>query len=49
MQMFDLDIKDSRLYDFLAEKAEQTEPDETFFDEEMDFAMELERDLHDRD
>ncbi len=43
------EIKDSRLYDFLAEKAEQTEPDETFFDEAMDFAMEMERDLHERD
>ena len=47
--MNNFDIKDSRLYDYLAEKAEQTEPDETFFDEEMDFAMELEADLHDRD
>lgn len=47
--LYDLDIKDERLYHFLAEKAEQTEPDETFFDEEMDFAMELEADLHDRD
>jgi len=47
--MNNFDISDSRLYDYLAEKAEQTEPDETFFDEEMDFAMELEADLHDRD
>jgi hypothetical protein len=46
---FDLDISDRRLYDYLAEKAEQTEPDETFFDEAMDFAMELERDMYDRD
>jgi hypothetical protein len=43
------EIKDERLYQYLAEKAEQTEPDETFFDEEMDFAMELERDMYDRD
>jgi hypothetical protein len=48
MQMFD-DISDSRLFDYLAEKAEQDEPDETFFDEEMDFAMEMERDMYDRD
>jgi hypothetical protein len=47
--MNNIDITDERLYQYLAEKAEQTEPDETFFDEEMDFAMELERDLHDRD
>lgn len=47
--MFDLDIKDSRLYDFLAEKAEQDEPNETFYDEAMDFAMELERDMYDRE
>jgi hypothetical protein len=43
------EIKDSRLYDFLAEKAEQDEPDETFYDEAMDFAMEMERDMYDRD
>lgn len=43
------EIKDSRLFDYLAEKAEQTEPDETFYDEAMDFAMEMERDLYDRD
>jgi hypothetical protein len=47
--LFDIDIRDERLYDYLAEKAEQDEPDETFYDEEMDFAMELEADLHDRD
>jgi hypothetical protein len=47
--MNNIDITDERLYQYLAEKAEQTEPDETFFDEEMDFAMKLERDLHDRD
>jgi hypothetical protein len=47
--MNNIDITDERLYQYLAKKAEQTEPDETFFDEEMDFAMELERDLHDRD
>ena len=46
---FDLDIKDSRLYDYLAEKGEQEEPDETFYDEAMDFAMESERDMYDRD
>jgi hypothetical protein len=50
MQMlFDIDIRDERLYDFLAEKAEQDEPDETFYDEAMDFAMEMERDMYDRD
>jgi hypothetical protein len=47
--MNNIDITDERLYQYLAEKAEQTEPDETFFDEEMDFAMELEADLYDRD
>jgi hypothetical protein len=50
MQMlYDIDITDERLYQYLAEKAEQTEPDEEFYDEAMDFAMELEADLHDRD
>jgi hypothetical protein len=47
--MNNIDITDERLYQYLAEKAEQTEPDETFFDEAMDFAMELEADLYDRD
>ena len=47
--MNNFDISDSRLYDYLAEKAEQDEPDETFYDEAMDFAMELERDMYDRD
>ena len=46
--LYELDIQDSRLFDYLAEKAEQ-EADEDFYDEEMDFAMELEADLHDRD
>jgi hypothetical protein len=43
------EIKDSGRYDFLAEKAEQDDPDETFYDEAMDFAMEMERDMYDRD
>lgn len=43
------EIKDSRLFDYLAEKAEQIEPDEEFYDEAMDFAMEMERDMNDRD
>ena len=47
--MKNIDITDKRLYDFLAEKNEQTEPDEDFYDEAMDFAMELEADLYDRD
>jgi hypothetical protein len=50
--MNNFDISDSRLYDYLAEKNEQESTEEkykTFFDEEMDFAMELERDLYDRD
>ena len=47
--MNNFDISDSRLYDYLAEKAEQTEPEDDFYDEAMDFAMELEADLHDRD
>ena len=50
--MNNFDIKDSRLYDYLAEKNEQESTEEeyeTFYDEEMDFAMELEADLHDRD
>jgi hypothetical protein len=46
--MNNIDITDERLYQYLAEKAEQTEPDETFFDEEMDWQMERERD-YDRD
>jgi hypothetical protein len=52
MQMYDLDIKDSRLYDYLAEKNEQESTEDTysdFYDEAMDFAMEMERDLYDRD
>jgi hypothetical protein len=47
--MNNIDITDERLYQYLAEKAEQTEPDEEFYDEAMDFAMEMERDLYDRD
>ena len=50
--MFDIDIKDSRLYDFLAERNEQESTEEeynAFFDEEMDWQMEREADLHDRD
>lgn len=47
--MNNIDITDERLYDFLAEKSEQDEPDEAFYDEAIDFAMEMERDMHDRD
>lgn len=48
--MNNFDIKDSRLYDYLAEKNEQESTEEeyeTFYDE--DWQMELEADLHDRD
>lgn len=48
--MFDIDIKDSRLYDYLAEKNEQESTEEeyeTFFYDE-DWQMERERD-YDRD
>ena len=47
--MNNIDITDERLYQYLTEKAEQTEQDEEFYDEAMDFAMELERDMYDRD
>lgn len=44
------EIKDNRLFDYLAEKtAKYDKPDETFYDEEMDWQMERERDLYDRD
>ena len=49
--MNNFDIKDSRLYDYLAEKNEQESTEEkykTFFDEAMDWQMERERD-YDRD
>lgn len=48
--MYDIDIQDSRLFDFLAEKNEQESTEDAysdFFDE--DWQMEMERDLYDRD
>lgn len=47
--LYELDIKDSRLYDYLAEKNEQESTEDTysdFYDE--DWQMERERD-YDRD
>jgi hypothetical protein len=49
--LYELDISDRRLYDYLAEQNEQEadeEEYETFFDEAMDWQMERERD-YDRD
>jgi hypothetical protein len=49
--MNNIDITGSRLFDYLAERNEQEATEEeykTFFDEEMDWQMERERD-YDRD
>ena len=50
--MNNIDITDKRLFDYLAERNEQEATEDAycdFYDEAMDWQMELERDLHDRD